>query len=242
MESPERRCEDAFVPSRERAVQGRYPSRFRRPVPAKLGRKVSARHRGRSGRIDIPCTIFEAWKKGHLRPGSDDLVSPLTVSPLSRLVIFLLDVSDSMNKTLDWMRVWVSSAMEQAYLRRDPVAVIVVQGQEAEILVHPTTSLGFVLHRLSQVRVGGGTPLDRGILALRRMIMQHRDEYPVMDICLLSDARSTSPLDTPEVRSSAKNVARQAREIVLINPGTGRDQYMQELAGLLGATFIDSSG
>ena len=232
----------AFVPRRERPVRGRHPSRFRKPVSAKQGRKISVRPWAQTGRIDIPASIFEAWKQGHLQPGVRDLVSPRKVAPLSRLVVFLLDVSESMSSTLEWMRNWVRTAMEQAYLRRDAVAVVIVQGKAAGVLVHPTTSLGFVLHRLSEVRVGGGTPLDRGIIALSRIMMQHRDAYPVIDVCLLTDARSTSPLDTPEVRARAREVSKAAREVVLLNPGSGSDRHMQELAALLHASLIDMRG
>ncbi|MBS3731802.1 MAG: VWA domain-containing protein [Desulfobacterales bacterium] len=228
-----------FVPRRERPVRGRHPSRFRKPVLAKQGRKIAVRPWEQTGRIDIPASIFEAWKRGHLQPGARDLVSSRSVAPLSRLVVFLLDVSESMSDTLEWMRVWVRTAMEQAYLRRDSVAVVVVQGKAAGVLVHPTTSLGFVLHRLSEVRVGGGTPLDRGIMAIHRIMLQHRDAYPVIDMCLLTDARSTSPLDTPEVRARAREVSRGAREVVLLNPGSGTDRHMQELAAVLNASLID---
>ena len=230
------------MPERGHPVRGRHPSRFRLPVRARLGRRIGARPRGPQGRIHIPCSIFQAWKHGRLRPSEQDLVSPLTVSPLSRLVVFLLDVSDSMSAALEWMRTWVATAMELAYLRRDPVAVIIVQGQEAEVLVHPTTSLGFVMHRLTGVRVGGGTPLDRGLIVLRRLIVQHREEYPVIDVCLLTDAKSTGSLDRPEVVSSATGIARQAREVLLINPGAGPDEYVQSLVELLGASFLDSRG
>ncbi|MFP3981823.1 MAG: vWA domain-containing protein [Desulfobacterales bacterium] len=228
-----------FVPHRERSVRGRHPCRFRKPVLAKQGRKIAVCAWEQTGHIDIPASIFEAWKRGHLQPGARDLVSPRNVAPLSRLVVFLLDVSESMSSTLDWMRSWVQAAMEQAYLRRDSVAVVIVQGKEAGVLVHPTTSLGFVLHRLSEVRVGGGTPLDRGIIALSRIMMQHRDAYPVIDVCLLTDARSTSPLDTPEIRARAREVSGAAREVVLLNPGSGTDRHMQELAALLHASLID---
>lgn len=229
-----------FAPNREHPVRGRDPSRFRKPVPAKQGRKIAVCQWEQTGRIDIPSSIFEAWKRGHLQPGAKDLVSPRTVAPLSRLVVFLLDVSESMSNTLEWMRVWVRSAMEQAYLRRDSVAVVIVQGKEAGVLVHPTTSLGFVLHRLSEVRVGGGTPLDRGIIALSKIMLQHRDAYPAIDVCLLTDARSTSPLNTPEVRARAREVSRAAREVVILNPGCGTERHMQELAALLKASLIDT--
>ncbi|MBS3731983.1 MAG: hypothetical protein KGY42_03665, partial [Desulfobacterales bacterium] len=85
-----------FVPNRERPVSGKDPSRFRKPVPARQGRKIAVCPREQNGRIDIPSSIFEAWKRGHLQPGAKDLVSPRTVAPLSSLVVFLLDVSESM--------------------------------------------------------------------------------------------------------------------------------------------------
>ena len=218
--------------------QGAAPSRFRRPVLARIGRQTSWRTWRGSTPIDIFHSIVQAWQRGRPQPTVHDLVSPVRLSALARLIIFMLDVSDSMHQALEWMQVWLQESMGQAYLRRDPVAVVVVQGQEARVLIHPTTSLGYVAHRLSQVRVGGGTPLDQGLAVLRRLMLQHRDEYPAMDLCLLTDARSTGNLQTREVHRNAAVIRRLARDILLINPKVEEDRFTLTLARLLGARLV----
>ena len=84
--------------------------------------------------------------------------------------------------------------MGEAYFRRDPIAIVTVQGTGAKLLVHPTTSIHFVLHRLTSVIVGGATPLDQGLLMVGRMIRQWHDRYPVIDFIVISDGRSTGSL------------------------------------------------
>jgi Mg-chelatase subunit ChlD len=160
---------------------------------------------------------------------------PVYTSPQVRLVVFLLDVSDSMTETLDLMRLWIAESMGEAYFRRDPITVITVQGAGAKLLVHPTTSIHFVLHRLTSVTVGGGTPLDRGLLMVGRMIRQWYARYPVIDLIVISDGRSTGSLAAPNVSASSALIRKFVHNSLVINPIPIADRFARSFAALIGA-------
>jgi Mg-chelatase subunit ChlD len=163
---------------------------------------------------------------------------PVYISPQQRLVIFLLDVSDSMSETMDLMRLWMAKSMGEAYFRRDPIAIVTVQGSGAKLLVHPTTSIHFVLHRLASVTVGGATPLDQGLLIIGRMIRHWLDRYPVIDLMVLSDGRSTGSLTEPNVSASLALIRKFVRQAMVINPIPIADQFARNFASLIGARHI----
>jgi Mg-chelatase subunit ChlD len=163
---------------------------------------------------------------------------PVFTSPQQRLVIFLLDVSDSMSQTVDLMRMWLAKSMGEAYFRRDPLAVITVQGVEAKLLVHPTTSIHFVLHRLASVFVGGATPLDQGLLKVGQMIRQWHDRYPAIDLIVISDGRSTGSLVDSNVAASLTLIRKFVREALVVNPIPIADRFARNFASLIGAKHL----
>jgi magnesium chelatase subunit D len=129
----------------------------------------------------------------------------------------------------------MAKSMGEAYFRRDPIAIITVQGAGAKLLVHPTTSIHFVLHRLSSVIVGGATPLDQGLLMVGRMIRQSNDRYPVMDLIVISDGRSTGSLADPNISASLTLIRKFVREALVINPIPIADRFARAFASLIGA-------
>ena len=123
------------LPSKTEAFKSSGRGRFRKMAFAAFGRRQSHRL-WHAGPVDSLATIFHAWRWGRKHPGPADLVFPIYTSPQVRLVIFLLDVSDSMSETLDLTRLWLAKSMGEAYFRRDPVAIITVQGQIARSSNH----------------------------------------------------------------------------------------------------------
>ncbi len=223
-----------ILPSRTDAFKSHGRARARKTAIAAFGRKQSNKL-WHAGPVDSLATIFHAWRWGREQPGIADLMMPMYTSPQQRLVIFLLDVSDSMTETLDLMRLWMAKSMGEAYFRRDPIAVITVQGAGAKLLVHPTTSIHFVLHRLTSVIVGGATPLDQGLLMVGRMIRQWHARYPAVDLIVISDGRSTGSLAEPNVSASLALIRKFVRKALVINPIPIADRFARALASLIGA-------
>ena len=136
------------------------------------------------------------------------------------------------------MRLWLAESMGEAYFRRDPMAIITVQGAGAKLLVHPTTSIHFVLHRLASVTVGGATPLDEGLLIVGRMIRQWQRRYPVIDLIVLSDGRSTGSLEELNVSASLMLIRKCVRQALVINPIPIADRFARNFAELIGAKIV----
>jgi Mg-chelatase subunit ChlD len=219
---------------RAEASKSHGRARARKTAFAAFGKRQSNRL-WHSGTPDTLASVFHAWRWGRLRPGTEDLMMPVYTSPQQRLVIFLLDVSDSMSETVDLMRLWLAKSMGEAYFRRDPIAVITVQGVGAKLLVHPTTSIHFVLHRLTSVVVGGATPLDQGLLKIGQMIRQCRDRYPAIDLIVISDGRSTGSLMDPNVSASLALIKKFVRKALVVNPIPIADRFARNFASLMGA-------
>jgi Mg-chelatase subunit ChlD len=224
-------------PYRTDAFKSHGRARARKTAVADFGKKQSNKL-WHAGPLDSLATIFHAWRWGRMRPGAADLMMPVCTSPQQRLVIFLLDVSDSMSETVDLMRLWMAKSMGEAYFRRDPIAIITVQGAGAKLLVHPTTSIHFVLHRLTSVVVGGATPLDQGLLMVGRMIRQWHDRYPVIDLIVISDGRSTGSLADPNVSAALTLIRKFIREAIVINPIPLADRFAGTFASLIGARHL----
>jgi Mg-chelatase subunit ChlD len=221
-------------PSRAEASKSHGRARARKTAVAAFGRKQSNKL-WHTGPLDSLATIFHAWRRGRERPGISDLMMPVYTSPQQRLVIFLLDVSDSMSETVDLMRLWLAKSMGEAYFRRDPIAVITVQGVGAKLLVHPTTSIHFVLHRLKAVVVGGATPLDQGLLKVGQVIRQCNRLYPAIDLVVISDGRSTGSLVAPNVAASSALIRKSVRAARVVNPIPIADRFARNFASLIGA-------
>jgi Mg-chelatase subunit ChlD len=224
-------------PTRTEAFKSHGRARARKTAVAAFGKKQSNKL-WRAGPLDSLATIFHAWRWGRERPSAADLMMPVYTSPQQRLVIFFLDVSDSMSETVDLMRLWMAKSMGEAYFRRDPIAIITVQGTEAKLLVHPTTSIHFVLHRLTSVIVGGATPLDQGLLMVGRMIRQWHDRYPVIDLIVISDGRSTGSLADPNVSAALTLIRKYVRKALVINPIPIADRFARTFASLIGARHL----
>jgi Mg-chelatase subunit ChlD len=226
-----------MLPSRAEAFKSSGRARARKTAFAATGRKQSNKL-WHAGPVDSLATIFHAWRWGRKQPDRADLISPIYTFPQQRLMIFLLDVSDSMSGALDLMRFWLAKSVGEAYFRRDPLAIITVQGAGAKLLVHPTTSIHFVLHRLASVVVGGGTPLDQGLMLISRIIRQWHNRYPVIDLVVLSDGRSTNSLAAPEVIRSAAIIKKSIHRASVINLIPIADRFARAFADLIGAKHI----
>ena len=218
-----------ILAARSDAIKSSGIARSRKTKLALFGKKQSNRI-WHSGTIDSLATIFHAWRWGRERPAAADLMMPVYTSPQQRLVIFLLDVSDSMSETVDLMRQWLAKSLGEAYFRRDPIAIVTVQGTGAKLLVHPTNSIHFVLHRLTSVIVGRATPLDQGLLMVGRMIRQWHNRYPAIDLIVISDGRSTGALAEPSVSASLTLIRKFVRKALVINPIPAADRFARHFA------------
>ncbi len=136
---------------------------------------------------------------GPVRPTPDDLKRAIREGREGNLVIFVVDASGSM-AARDRMSAVSGAAMSllrDAYQRRDKVAVITFRGQQAQLLLPPTSSAYIAGRRLAQFETGGKTPLAQGLMAARDMVAREkvRDRGRRSLVVVLTDGRATGGAD-----------------------------------------------
>jgi len=162
-----------------------------------------------------------------------------------RLVVFAIDASGSMAAAarMRAAKGVVCALLEDAYRRRDLVALLAFRGSGAEVLVPPTRSAIVAYRRLRTLPTGGRTPLAAALRGARDLALVHARRDPGMrtHLVLVGDSRATAP------RENAFGAA--LREAALLR-GTGvralcvdtergpvRLENTRRLANELGATY-----
>ena len=141
----------------------------------------------------------DATRPGPLRPDAEDIRRAVRVGREGNLVIFVVDASGSM-AARDRMAAVTGAALSllrDAYQRRDKVAVITFRGDGARVLLPPTTSAHIASRRLTRFDTGGTTPLAKGLLAARDIVVRERarDRTRRPLVVVLTDGRATGGPD-----------------------------------------------
>jgi magnesium chelatase subunit D len=181
-----------------------------RPLPSRPGRPD-----GRS-RIDLVATLRQAAPWQVLRKHSDTHDRALIVhrSDLrlkryrevsDRVLIFVVDASGSSAMArLGEAKGAVELMLAQAYSRRDHVALVVLRGHKAELILPPTRSLTTTKARLRGLPGGGGTPLASGLATALDCALRARRQGMSPSIALLTDGRANIALNGQPDRAQAQ--------------------------------------
>jgi magnesium chelatase subunit D len=114
-----------------------------------------------------------------------------------QLVIFVVDASGSMAaaQRMSAAKGAVCGLLEQAYYRRDAVALVAFRGEGAEVIVPPTRSAALAYRRLRVMATGGRTPLAHGLRIAAQTAVQYarRDAGARSHLVLVTDARANVP-------------------------------------------------
>jgi len=149
---------------------------------------AAAEHQTARGRVSGPMRLAPSDIRGAIREGRE-----------GNLVLFVVDASGSMaaRDRLSAVTGAVVSLLRDAYQRRDKVAVITVRGQDAELVLPPTSSVDVAVRRLRAMRTGGRTPLAEGFLRARDVVLRERVRDPRRRtlVVSLTDGRATGSKD-----------------------------------------------
>jgi magnesium chelatase subunit D len=182
---------------------------------------------------------------GPLRPRPEDIRRAVREGREGTLVIVVVDASGSM-AARDRMAA-VSGAtlslLRDAYQRRDKVAVITFRGQEARLLLPPTSSAHIAGRRLARFDTGGRTPLAEGLLAARELIVRERarDRARRPLVVVLTDGRATAgPDPLGRSRIAASRLVAEGTAAVVVDCETSyvRLGLAGQLARQLGAPTV----
>ena len=113
--------------------------------------------------------------------------------------------------------------MTDAYQRRDRVGLIVFQKDRATLVLRPTNSVNLAKAALTDIPVGGKTPLSAGLQMahdiLRREKMLHPDVMPLLMV-LTDGAGNVSMGQKPpqeEAHAIARKIAEEHIHSIVIN-------------------------
>ncbi|MET8425952.1 magnesium chelatase subunit D family protein [Nocardia sp. NPDC004860] len=182
---------------------------------------------------------------GPLAFAADDLRGAYREGREGNLVVFVVDTSGSMaaRDRLAAVTNAVVALLRDAYQRRDKVAVITMRGQDAELVLPPTTSVDIAVRRLADLRTGGKTPLAQGLLKARDLIRRERTRDPHRRplLVLLTDGRATGGTDPlPRARTAARMLAADAVTAMVIDCERGmiRLNLARDIATALRAGYL----
>lgn len=153
-----------------------------------------------------------------------DFQRKVRIRRAANLVLFLVDASWSMvsAQRIEAAKGAVLSLLRDAYRRRDQVGLIAFRGQEAEVVLPPTSSVELAQRVLRDVPVGGKTPLSAALLAADRICVLARRRNPeVMPlIILLTDGVANVSVTGMPPQEEAYHVAdllrrRDVRSVVI---------------------------
>ena len=158
-----------------------------------------------------------------IRPG--DYMKKIRVRRAANLILFLVDASWSMAvaERMNATKGAILSLLTDAYQRRDRVGLIVFQKNLATLILPPTNSVILAQQALSDIPVGGKTPLSAGLMmayeVLRKEKILHPDVMPLL-IVLTDGAGNVAVGHMPpqeEAHTFAEMIAKEKIHSVVIN-------------------------
>lgn len=174
-----------------------------------------------------------------LRP--EDLRETVREGREGNLVVFLVDASGSMaaRQRMTAVKGAVRSLLLDAYRRRDRVGVVTFRGEEAAVVLPPTSSVDRAGALLAELPTGGRTPLAAGLAAAADLLARERvrDADRRALLVVLTDGRRTSG---PDPATAAAHLAARGTAAVVVDTEDGRVRLgcAAVLAGQLGAPCL----
>jgi magnesium chelatase subunit D len=113
-----------------------------------------------------------------IRP--NDYMKKVRVRRAANLILFLVDASWSMAvaERMAATKGAILSLLTDAYQRRDRVGLVVFQKNRATLVLPPTNSVLLAQEALSDVPVGGKTPLSAGLMMSYEVIKKEKILHP----------------------------------------------------------------
>ncbi|HYO01896.1 MAG TPA: magnesium chelatase subunit D family protein [Mycobacterium sp.] len=216
----------------------------------RTGTPVSATEDPQAGHgLHVFGTLLAAAERqtgpGRPRLGPTDLRRSIREGREGNLVIFLVDASGSMaaRDRMSAVGGATLSLLRDAYQRRDKVAVVTFRGQQAQVLLPPTSSVHIASRRLARFDTGGKTPLAQGLLAARDLVVREkaRDRARRSLVVVLTDGRATGgPDPLGRTRTAAAMLLAEGAAAVVVDCETSyvRLGLAEVLATQLGAHAV----
>ena len=154
-----------------------------------------------------------------------DLQRKVRVKKTANLILFLVDASWSMAvaERMAATKGAILSLLTDAYQRRDRVGLIVFQKDRSTLILPPTSSVMLARRALTDIPVGGKTPLSAGLLMAYEVLKQEQIIHPDVEplLIVLTDGAGNVSIGTlpPQEESFAfaEQIAERNYRTVVIN-------------------------
>jgi magnesium chelatase subunit D len=196
--------------------------------------------------LDATITSSVIRNCGTLQVERVDFHEKVKVAQKSTLIVFVVDASGSMaaRKRMEHVKGAVLSLLTEAYQRRDKVSLISFAGEEAQLVLKPTSSVDEARERLDKLATGGRTPLSSALDKVLELISRDKShEEPFL--VFLTDGRSNVPQSAgkdawQESLKKALSLGELGLPALVINTETGfvKLNLAGRLAEALGAELI----
>ncbi len=164
--------------------------------------------------VDLVATIRSALANGRKQIRRDDIRVRVRKMRLPRLTVIMLDASGSMiaMKRIAIAKGVAKRLIENSYVKRDFLSLMIFRGKSAEILVPPTRNYSKVMSALNGIKVGGRTPLSSALLILLQLSRAFRlkNRNSVVRAILITDGKANTPLGK-SIRDEIVTLARATR-------------------------------
>jgi len=188
----------------------------------KRGRYIQARPaEGKTSDIAFDATIRAAAPFQNQRQSADDklafsirkydLQRKIRVKQTANLILFVVDASWSMAvaERMSAAKGAVLSLLTDAYQRRDRVGMIVFQKDRAKLVLPPTNSVELDRRSLSDIPIGGKTPLSAGLNMAYEVIKREELAHPDVRtlLILLTDGVGNVSISRMHPQKEANKIA-----------------------------------
>ncbi|MGC9178869.1 MAG: VWA domain-containing protein [Vulcanisaeta sp.] len=130
--------------------------------------------------------------------GPEDYRVRLRAANSLSLIIILLDLSGSMAamRRISIAKGIVRRIIEDSYVRRSHLSVIVFKGNDADILIRPTKAYEAVYKMIDELSVGGTTPLPAALAKLLNIVRGFRakSNHAFVSAVLVTDGKANVPI------------------------------------------------
>jgi magnesium chelatase subunit D len=179
-------------------------------------------------------TVEQADLREHVRTGQE-----------ANLLVFLVDASGSMGarRRMAQVKGTILGLLEDAYRRRDRIALITFRGDDATLILPPTSSVEQAARLMTVLPTGGGTPLAAGLDRTRALIAAERVKDPTrrsMALVITDGRASDGAHGRRRARDAAQRLASTADGVVVFDAEEGRIRLglAGEIAAAAGARLL----
>jgi magnesium chelatase subunit D len=177
--------------------------------------------------LSVVASLRAAVTRGAPRIASEDLRAHIRTGKEANLLVFLVDASGSMGarRRMSQVKGTILGLLEDAYRRRDRIALITFRGTDATLILPPTSSVEQAARLMTDLPTGGGTPLAAGLDRTRTLIATERVKDPTrrsMALVITDGRASDGAHGRAAARDAAQRLASTADGVVVFDAEEGR--------------------